>query len=128
MRFMQKQKIQHARSVRFRPPRLNTRTGRVLITALAMTVAGGCVSLDTAAPQAATLVGVRGAAPETLAAGRALYIGRCAKCHAVEPVRNYTPAQWAEIMPDMAERTRLTTAETADLQAYVTAVLRQGGG
>lgn len=80
----------------------------------------GCVSLDTAAPQLGT-----GGSP--LAEGRAIYVGQCAKCHAVEPVLDYTAAQWATIMPDMAERTKLTSAETASVTAYVNQVLRQAG-
>ena len=81
----------------------------------------GCVSLDTAAPQA----GPPGNRP--LAAGRNLYVGQCAKCHAVEPVVKYSRAEWATIMPDMAERTKLNARETADVTAYVEAVLRQSG-
>ncbi|MDB6069073.1 MAG: hypothetical protein JWL81_244 [Verrucomicrobiales bacterium] len=95
----------------------------------------GCVSLDTAAPSTATLLAsqsVQGQGPaktstapvSTLALGRDLYVGRCAKCHAVEPVRDYSPAEWATLIPDMAERTKLNAAETAAVAAYVHAVLR----
>lgn len=102
---------------------------------IAMTGLSGCVSLDTAAPAPATVLasprvprpGLPDKAPAdsaTLALGRDLYVGRCAKCHAVEPVRDYSPAEWATLMPDMAERTKLTAAETAAVTAYVHAVLR----
>ena len=81
----------------------------------------GCVSLDTAAPQA----GLPGTGP--LAEGRAMYVGQCAKCHAVEPVLKYSHSEWAGIMPDMAERTKLNPAETAAVTAYVVRVLSQAG-
>ena len=80
-----------------------------------------CVSLDTAAPQ----LGPPGSG--LLAEGRAIYVGQCAKCHAVEPVLDYTRAEWGTIMPDMAERTKLTAAETAAVTSYVNQVMRQAG-
>ena len=81
----------------------------------------GCVSLDTAAPPPGP------SATGPLTEGRAIYVGQCAKCHAVEPVLDYTRAQWATIMPDMAERTKLNAGETAAVTAYVNHVLRQAG-
>ena len=81
----------------------------------------GCVSLDTAAPQA----GLPGTGP--LVEGRAIYVGQCAKCHAVEPVLKYSRAEWAKIMPDMAERTKLNPAETESVTAYVNRILSQAG-
>lgn len=96
----------------------------------------GCVSLETAAPSPAKLLAApstqhQGLNPQsgpagltTLALGRDLYVGRCAKCHAVEPVRDYSASEWATLIPDMAERTKLNAAETAAVTAYVHAVLR----
>ena len=81
----------------------------------------GCVSLDTAAPP------VEAGQARPLVEGRAIYVGQCAKCHAVEPVLKYSAAQWATIMPDMAERTKLNPAETASVTAYVDRVLSQAG-
>ena len=114
---------------------------RVSAWSLALALAGmlglsGCVSLETAAPSPATLLAApstqhqglnpqsRPAGLTTLALGRDLYVGRCAKCHAVEPVRDYSAAEWATLIPDMAERTKLNAAETAAVTAYVHAVLR----
>lgn len=91
--------------------------GRLLLAAL-LAALSGCVSLETAAP----VPGPPGSGP--LAEGRALYVGRCAKCHAVEPVLDYSAAEWATIMPDMAERTKLTPRETAAVTAYVASVLQ----
>lgn len=82
-----------------------------------------CSSLDVAAPPVSVLAAA-GHVTSTLAAGRALYTGRCAKCHAVEPIRDYSAAAWSRIIPDMAERTNLTPPETAALTAYVEAALK----
>ena len=86
--------------------------GALLLAGLLVALPG-CVSLETAAPVA----GLPGSGP--LAEGRALYVGRCAKCHAAEPVLDYSATEWATIMPDMAERTKLTPRETAAVTAYV---------
>ncbi len=91
--------------------------GRLLLAAL-LPALPGCVSLETAAP----VVGPPGSGP--MAEGRVLYVGRCAKCHAVEPVHDYSAAEWATIMPDMAERTKLTPRETAAVTAYVASLLQ----
>lgn len=91
--------------------------GRLLLAVL-LAALPGCVSLETAAP----VPGPPGSGP--LAEGRALYVGRCAKCHAVEPVSDYSAAEWATIMPDMADRTKLTPRETAAVTAYVASVLQ----
>lgn len=60
----------------------------------------------------------------TLHAGRRLYTQQCTACHAAEPITDYSRAEWAKILPDMAERTKLTGDQSAALQSYVLAVLR----
>ena len=57
----------------------------------------------------------------TLEAGRRLYTGRCAACHAIDPVTKYTATRWPGIIDDMAERAKLTPVERQSLQAYVLA-------
>ncbi len=86
-----------------------------------------CVSLETAAPRVAELAGGVTASVAALEAGRILYVGRCAKCHAVEPVAKYGAGEWESILPDMAERTKLSVGETAQLRAYVDAALARLG-
>ena len=76
-----------------------------------------CVSLEQSAPPVEMLSG--GADRSTLQAGREIYITRCAKCHAVEPVTKYSLKEWTEIMPEMAEKTHLNPAETEAVLAYV---------
>ncbi len=79
----------------------------------------GCASTDLSrvapVPEAPTTAGVL--------RGRSIYVTRCAKCHAPEPVRKYSAAQWREIIPDMAEETRLSAADTQAVTDYIFAVL-----
>ena len=91
-----------------------------VIVLMTMAFVTGCVSLETAAPPVATLPSP---SPE-LDQGRLLYISKCAHCHTVEPVTKYSLARWNEILPDMAERTKLDSAQSLAVRAYVLAVLR----
>ena len=63
----------------------------------------------------------RGATAQTLEAGRITLTTRCASCHQVYPVAAYSPARWAEIVEEMAERTKLDASQQAALLAYLTA-------
>jgi uncharacterized membrane protein len=54
--------------------------------------------------------------------GRALYVGKCTKCHTAEPIHNYTMAQLTgDIIPEMSEKAHLTPQDHSALMAYVTA-------
>lgn len=88
---------------------------------------GGCVSMDTAAPRVETLAAGSGAAGRShLEQGRTLYVTKCARCHAPEPVRNYSAAKWAKILPEMIDDAKLNPVEADALKAYVIAVLSAG--
>lgn len=54
-----------------------------------------------------------------LALGRRLYYGRCASCHAPEPIADYTRAEWREMVAHMRERAKLTPPEEAALIAFL---------
>ncbi len=83
-----------------------------------------CVSLEQAAPPVAMLgLPLNGSKVIAIARRREIYITRCAKCHSVEPVKSYTPAEWKKIMPVMVEKTKLSPEDDVDVRAYVTAVL-----
>ena len=41
----------------------------------------------------------------SLALGRIIYVTKCAKCHASEPVHNYTRAEWQQIMQRLSPNT-----------------------
>jgi mono/diheme cytochrome c family protein len=81
----------------------------------------GCASLEETAPIVSTGAGASSA---TLYLGRKIYTQQCTACHAAEPVTAYTAAQWAKILPDMAERSKLAPDQAAALRAYVVAVLQ----
>ncbi len=98
-------------------------SARIFLTGT-VAVLTSCVTLTTMAPPVENLTGNREGRAAALASGRDIYVGRCAKCHSVEPVLKYTAAQWAEIIPDMAERTKLTPVEEAAVNEYVSAVLK----
>lgn len=83
-------------------------------------LAAGCVSVETVAPPVA---GLRGGAAGDMVEGRRLYLTTCTKCHTAEPVRDYTAAEWATILPEMAEDSHFTPAQTAAVAAYIHAVL-----
>lgn len=84
-----------------------------------------CVSLETAAPPVATLRSSNLNSSAQLESGRQLYVGKCTKCHSVEPIRDYPLADWIDdIMPEMAEKSKLTAEENASVLAYVLAVLK----
>jgi mono/diheme cytochrome c family protein len=52
--------------------------------------------------------------------GRQLYIDNCAQCHSLYNPDAYTAAQWKSILPGMASRTSLTTAQVDLVTKYVT--------
>lgn len=54
-----------------------------------------------------------------LALGHRLYYGRCAACHAPEPIDAYTRSEWREMVAHMRKRAKLTPAEEASLVAYL---------
>jgi mono/diheme cytochrome c family protein len=92
---------------------------RALLLAAAL-LGGSCASVEQSAPPVAALPG----SSAQMSHGREIYVTKCAKCHKVEPVRNYSRAKWEqEILPDMAEETKLSAADTAAVRAYVMAVL-----
>jgi mono/diheme cytochrome c family protein len=89
-----------------------------------MLLVAACSGLDTGVPPVASLG--TAAASADVARGRQLYVTSCAKCHSPEPVRRYSAADWQKrILPEMAELTKLTAAETAAVEAYVLAVLAE---
>ncbi len=91
-----------------------------LSAAIAALVLGGCVAIETLAPPVTPAL-AGGASATTLEAGRSLYVGRCAKCHSVDPVGKYSAPRWREIIADMAERSKLSAPEHEAVLAYVLA-------
>ena len=96
---------------------------RLLVAAAILLVIVGCrtVSVDQLAPPVDRIA----VDPTNVAQyqrGREIYVGRCAKCHAVKPVNAYAAEDWASrIMPKMAKKAKLTPEEKETVLAYVLA-------
>jgi mono/diheme cytochrome c family protein len=82
-----------------------------------------CVSLEVAAPPVPVIAAPSQGNYAQLCAGRELYLGKCTKCHGVEPIKNTTLSDWkSDVMPTMAKKSKISAAEEASLMAYITAV------
>ncbi|MEK7474648.1 MAG: hypothetical protein AAB152_03340 [Candidatus Coatesbacteria bacterium] len=62
---------------------------------------------------------------ESLSRGRALYVAKCSGCHALEAPAAHPEAFWAEHVPAMADRARLSGDEPALILRYLEAVRPQ---
>jgi mono/diheme cytochrome c family protein len=100
---------------------------RILFAACAGSLLMAGCQMGSGLSPAIMEAGVRtGLGGEQIKAGYHIYNGRCIACHSPEPVGRYSREEWSGIIPDMAKRSKLTPAETAQLRAYVTAALAAG--
>lgn len=91
---------------------------------LAAALLTACASVENAAPPVATFAAQStGAKRAQLEQGRTIYVTKCAKCHVPEPVHRYSPSRWEGILAEMTEETKLGSAESAAVRAYVFAAL-----
>lgn len=99
---------------------------RTMLSACLLLGVMGCASLEKRAPlvtpSLTAVAASRGLGPETLERGRALYVGRCSRCHSPVSVTSRSPLQWQKILPRMADQAKLSADEFDDVQAYVDAV------
>jgi hypothetical protein len=51
--------------------------------------------------------------------GRKLLVGKCASCHAVPLPAEHAAAEWPKLVADMAERSKLTTAQQKLIEQYL---------
>ena len=83
-----------------------------------------CVSIEKAAPPVVVLnISAERYKTSSLEQGRDIYITRCARCHSVEPVKDYTRTKWDHILPDMVHETKLKPDEAKAVHDYILAVL-----
>lgn len=54
-----------------------------------------------------------------LEAGKNIYETKCARCHAVKPVEDYTADRWVGILRSMVPKAKLDSVQRAQLTAYV---------
>lgn len=94
---------------------------RVAIAGLAISALfAGCQHNTKKATPAATT----GSNLSPIDDGRAIYTSTCTRCHAAKTISNYTLADWTNvILPDMASRAGLSSAQESDVLAYVQSVL-----
>ena len=58
--------------------------------------------------------------PKTaIAEGKVVYMKKCAACHDLKTVDNYTSAQWSGILPKMIDKAELNEEESSQVSAYV---------
>jgi hypothetical protein len=85
----------------------------------------GCEAMKSGAPpvspEMARSAVDSGESMETLVEGRRLLAARCTSCHALEPISNYTPAEWRTNVRRMADRSGLTVAEERQIASYLAA-------
>lgn len=79
---------------------------------------------------AALLTACAGAprAVDGAAAPERLYRSKCAGCHRAYPPESHTRAQWAEVMPKMAEKAHLRDDERRTLLEWVEANAKDAPG
>ena len=88
-----------------------------------------CATIEDLAPlvdeAAVNLAISSGVDPSLAARGRTIYITSCVRCHSPEPVVRYDLVYWQiKILPDMAERSKLSETDTQALEAYIKLTLQ----
>lgn len=88
-----------------------------------------CATIEELAPPvdevAVNLAISSGLDPALAARGRTIYITACVRCHSPESVVRYDLSYWQnDILPDMAERSKLSESDTQALEAYIKLILQ----
>jgi hypothetical protein len=102
---------------------LNRSSVRAVFLLLALAIGCRQAPVEQAAPVLTPAPGT-GVSGARLDAGRAIYVSeaKCARCHNPKPVYEHTADQWAkDILPRMAQKSKLSTDEYDSVLAYVTA-------
>lgn len=103
---------------------------RSLLPALVLLTIIGCATLEQLAPplpspgppgspDAISLGSISDASLQQAKRGRRIYITECIKCHSPEPVTRYSQVEWDEILPRMAEESKLPPEKITDIAAYI---------
>ncbi len=61
----------------------------------------------------------------TLTAGRTLFVGRCARCHALPAVSAHSVTEWHGIVGHMAKRSGLDAEQSEAVLTYILAARNQ---
>ncbi len=85
----------------------------------------GCQSTPSSAPLVSAAMAQSGARQHadmaTLTAGRSLFVGRCARCHALPAVSAHSEAEWDGIVAHMAKRSGLKPDQSKAVLSYIIA-------
>lgn len=106
-------------------PRTRSNAGLALGVAALLAMVG-CATLAQPGPADAAFAAERwpGTTLDDLAAGRALYVKRCAGCHALYRPERYPPESWAPHIDEMAERAALKAGERETLLRFLMTMSR----
>ncbi|MEN9359329.1 MAG: hypothetical protein RL095_864 [Verrucomicrobiota bacterium] len=77
---------------------------------------GGCRSLAEIAPPVQPTM--RGDAA-ALSSGRQIYLNRCGSCHGLDAVDDHSPQAWAELLPAMNRKSKLSEVQAEQLRLYL---------
>ena len=51
--------------------------------------------------------------------GKAIYEKKCNSCHELKEIKNYSKSQWANILPDMSNKSGLTENQESIISKYI---------
>ena len=103
-------------------------TALVLASALAAAACAATLRHPTEADARAVAPRYPGTTAADLERGRSLYVRRCAGCHTVPLPGVHTPAEWPEVIGEMAARARLSAQDRADIERFLVALSVDGAG
>lgn len=52
--------------------------------------------------------------------GKVVYLKDCTKCHGAKKIEDFTPEQWANILPRMVKKAQLNEKDAYNVEAYIT--------
>lgn len=107
-----------------------SRTANALVVLSALAAAACAAALRHPTETDARAVASRypGTTAADLERGRTLYVRRCAGCHAVPLPTVHTPAEWPEVIGEMAARARLSPEDRADIERFLVALSAEDPG
>ena len=62
-----------------------------------------------------------GVSADTLALGRQLYTNNCASCHSLFEPEQFTKKQWANVIPAMQKKAKVSNHDIALISLYINA-------
>ena len=95
---------------------------RKIAAGFLLLLAGCAADSRNAPPVSAGMLAVaarRHVAPESLAAGRAIYARRCTECHSLQPLEKFDAPKAAAVLDDMSRRAKLNDPDKRALLDYL---------